>query len=294
MFERHFDVSIASFPDWESRVGEEIAQADLVQFPGKVAGGVYHPSSIVWEGWLTNFENPKSFIFTKKDRKTIAKQQLYFADAGYDCQVVPLTIPLFEEFLVVYHQTTMQKKRAIQYDLETVRGKILSGSEIYVAGLFLNQKLRSGLLFGKFLDKIQVLFGAKQRFEKIPGGVGGLLEYALLEFSFEHKVKKITHGRGPCPAGIDSNAGLFAFKSRYGFSAFPDGQWQTTFIRNSAIFLSDAIFIIISDDRLQYLVAAQEPTEELQKRYRTRMIREVQVVSVSELAAEHQKILMAG
>ncbi|MEX0896324.1 MAG: hypothetical protein WDZ94_05350 [Patescibacteria group bacterium] len=205
---------------------------------------------------------------------------------------MPLTLELYAEFFELYQATTMQKARAATYDLDAVvKGKVLTGSEMYLAGLFKNSKLMSGLVFNSYRNVVTVFFGAKQRFENISGGIGGLLEYLLLDFAYKHDIKTITHGRSKVPTGLISGAGLFAFKARYGFSAFPDREWVTTFVRNPAIFVSDAVFITIADNQLQYLVLAQEPNEELLKRYRTRIIRTVELKGMTEVAKQHRQFL---
>ncbi|MEX0896323.1 MAG: hypothetical protein WDZ94_05345 [Patescibacteria group bacterium] len=78
MLESFYDFTIARYASWDAVDYSEVAKADLVQVLGFVEGGIYHSKSMVWEGDTSAAESAKQFIFTKKDRKTIAKQQSYF------------------------------------------------------------------------------------------------------------------------------------------------------------------------------------------------------------------------
>lgn len=292
MLESFHEFTIARFASWEEVDFAEVGQADLVQVLGQHEGGIYHSRSIFWEGDLNAADSALSFIFTKKDRKATSKQQAFFAREGFEVAIVPLTIELYEQFLEIYRSTTLQKSRAAIFDVESiVRGRILAGSDVRIVGLFKDNQLQSGLIFSTFNQVIAVHFGAKQRFAHIPGGIGGLFEYVLLKLAYESGYTKITHGRGQCPTGLVSGAGLFAFKARYGFSAYPDGAWVTSFVRNPDIFVSDAIFVTIADNQLCYRVLAREPNEELLKRYRTRAVRAVQLESMVGVVEQHRAFL---
>lgn len=254
----------------------EIKEADIVSFNYQLENGVYIPEKVAWFGDLTGIEKAEDYILSKRGRKSLKKTQEFFQDAGFKLDVREMDESLFEAFKKLYQKTTMRKERAIIYDLETsILGRIKVGKKCYIAGLYKDNILRSGLVFSINEASAVVSFGAKERFHKIRGGVGAILEYQLIKFALEKKLKSISHGRASNPAGLFNTAGLFEFKARYGFTAFPTGRWQTLFIKNEQIALGDLVFVTIYNNQLAYLVISDDDLSNLEKKYRTREIKNI-------------------
>jgi len=230
------NLKIASYFYQEKPDLAELKEADLVSFKYQLEGGVYIPEKVAWFGDLTGIEKAEDYILSKRGRKSLIKAQEYFQEAGFQLTVREMDEDLFDEFKKLYQNTTMRKERAIIYDLETsILGRIRAGKKCYIAGLYKEKILRSALVFSINESSAVVSFGAKERFSKIRGGVGAILEYQLIKFALEKKLRSISHGRASNPAGLFNTAGLFEFKARYGFTAFPTGRWQTMFIKNDQI-----------------------------------------------------------
>lgn len=254
----------------------EIKKADIVSFNYQLEGGVYIPEKVAWFGDLTGIEKAEDYILSKRGRKSLKKTQEFFQEAGFKLDVREMDENLFEEFKKLYQKTTMRKERAIIYDLESsILGRIKVGKKCYIAGLYKEDILRSGLVFSINESSAVVSFGAKERFSKIRGGVGAILEYQLIKFALEKDLKSISHGRANNPAGLFNTAGLFEFKARYGFTAFPVGHWQTIFIKNEEIVLGDLVFVTIYNNQLAYLVVSDDELSNLEKRFRTREIKNI-------------------
>jgi len=270
------NLKIANYFYQEKPDLSEINEADIVSFKYQVDGGVYIPEKVAWFGDLTGIEKAEDYILSKRGRKSLKKAQDYFQEAGFELSVKEMNETLFEEFKKLYQNTTMRKERAIIYDLETsILGRIRVGKKCYIAGLYKEKVLRSGLVFSINEASAVVSFGAKERFSKIRGGVGAILEYQLIKFALEKNLKSISHGRASNPAGLFNTAGLFEFKARYGFTAFPTGRWQTLFIKNEQISLGDLLFVTIYDNKLTYLVVSDDDLSNLEKKYRTREIKNI-------------------
>jgi hypothetical protein len=151
--------------------------------------------------------------------------------------------------------------------------------------MYLDGKLVSGLVFTINHDnEVIVSFGAKQKFSEVRGGVGGVLEWELIQFCARNNIKLIDHGKGINPTGLWSKSGLFEFKARYGNSAFPEGPWVTTFIRNPKIVLSDLVFVNIIDNKVGYTIVTEDENPIVYKKYLTRLIHNTQVLSLSDVA----------
>lgn len=270
------NLKIASYFYQEKPDLAEIEAADIVSFKYQVEGGVYIPENIAWFGDLTGIEKAEDYILSKRGRKSLKKAQEYFQEAGFELNVREMDETLFAEFKKLYENTTMRKERAIIYDLETsILGRIKVGKKCYIAGLYKKDILRSGLVFSINEASAVVSFGAKERFSKIRGGVGAILEYQLIKYALDRKLKSISHGRATNPAGLFNTAGLFEFKARYGFTAFPAGRWQSLFIKNDQIALGDLLFITIDNNKLTYLVVSDDDLSNLEKKYRTREIKHI-------------------
>lgn len=290
----YFDIKIADYSSIDDLVSEEVEQADLVQVRGYVPGGIYHPVQIVWRGDLRKTETPEGFIRSKKEKKAIKGTIQFFEESGYRFSTDPLTEELYEQFLNLYKETTLKRERALSFNLkEQVLGKILSGVPIFMVAMYKGENLESALVFSQNDSKkeLVVSYGAKKKFPNIRGGVGGCLEYYLLKFAIEKNIKEISHGTASNPAGLSGKSGIFEFKARYGFSAFPGNYWVTSFIRNKEIALSDLVFVTIESNRLAYLVLTNQSESEHGKRYKTREVDMVIVKSFDDVVAEHKAVL---
>jgi hypothetical protein len=270
------NLKIASYFYHEKPDLAELKEADLVFFKYQVEGGVYIPENITWFGDLTGIEKAEDYILSKRGRKSLKKAQEYFQEEGFQLNVREMDETLFEEFKTLYQNTTMRKERAIIYDLETsILGRIRVEKKCYIAGLYKENALRSALVFSINEASAVVSFGAKERFSKIRGGVGAILEYQLIKFALDKKLKSISHGRASNPAGLFNTTGLFEFKARYGFTAFPTGRWQSFFIRNDQIALGDLLFVTVYNNKLAYLLVSDDDLTNLEKKYRTREIKNI-------------------
>lgn len=263
MLTTNFDFIVARFPTWESRDQTEISQADMVIFDSMVEGGIYHSHQLNWKGDLSFYQHPEQFIRSEKERKAIPESRTFFTDQGYTLETVEATPELSQEFMELYRHTTLNRNRAIDVEAELVIKKNMSvGIPVWLFGLFKDGKLESGLLASQHKDEMRVMFGAKKRFDQIRGGVGGVLEMELLTFCFERGYKKISHGLSTNPAGIVDTAGVFEFKARYGFSAFPVGEWRTTFIMSEKVAQTNLVFVTAKDSHLtQHIVLKNDEDE---------------------------------
>jgi hypothetical protein len=286
------NLKIASYFQKEKPDLAEINQADVVVFKYYIEGGVYAPENINWYGDLTSVEKAEDYILSKRGRKSLKKAQEYFKNEDFNLDVRLMDEALFDEFKKLYQDTTMRKERAIIFDLETsILGRIRVGKKCYIAGLYKDDHLRSGLVFSVNESGAVVSFGAKERFPKIRGGVGAILEYQLIKFALEKNLKSISHGRASNPAGLFNTAGLFEFKARYGFTAFPTGRWQTLFIKNNEIALGDLVIVTIVENHLVYLVVSDEELETLEKKYRTREIKQIIKIDKNNFYQEQRNSL---
>lgn len=294
MIRQLFDFTVAEYPSIEEINFAEAFTADMVQIRGQVKGGVYHAQRMFWKGNIAGFSSAEEFIRSKKERKSIHHTLDFFEKDGYEFRVTPITEELYDEFVTLYQETTLQRERAILFNLkEQILSKIKVEIPTYLVGMYKNEVLESGLVFSVNKNKGEALvsFGAKKKFTKVRGGVGGSLEYHLLKFCFEHGIQEIGHGKTINPAGISGKAGIFEFKSRYGFTAFPEGPWLTTFILNQKIAISDLIFITLEKGSLAYKVISQNPEEELLKKYKTREIKTVHLQSFAQTIKSHRSVL---
>jgi hypothetical protein len=281
-----FDLTIAEYFSLAGIQKDEVAQADIVIIREYVPQGIFHSRSMRWKGILEGITNPYDFIRSKKEKKVAQEIRKSFEDDGYEFRIEPVTKKLFAEFAEVYENTTRKKQRPLPVNLaEQILGKALVKVPTFIIGMFKGKKLISGLAFSIKLDEAMVSVGAKQKFPKKRGGVGGVMEIELIRFCIERKLKIINHGISQNPAGVTSTAGVFEFKSRYGCSAFPEGEWYTSFILSHKVALSDLVFVTTHQDQLAQIVLS-DSTENLTTKYQTH---NVQTVIQRSLTEEIQK-----
>lgn len=291
MLQKTDDITWAHYLSVSELNANEVAQADFVSIRGHVPGGIYHPSHMRWFGSLVGISDPLEMIKSKTERKAIPANIEYFTSRGYEFKLLPLDEDLYHKFLEVYQTTTLNRPRALNIDTQDqLLSKIKINQPVYLVGLFKEEQLISGLTF--YLNRrkeANVALGAKERFDEIRGGVGGVLEYYLTKFCLELGITEIIHGKTLNPAGITGRAGIFSFKARYGYDAYPEGYWQTTFVRNSSAALSDLVFVTIQNNGPQYQVFSA--TETQLNQYSSKYCSNVTQGSFSELEKQSLEAL---
>lgn len=292
MIKNLFDITIAHFQDLESVDKNECLQADIITIDNKVKNGIYHSLSMRWKGKLNGVDTPTGLIRSKKERKAITENYALFHEMGYTFETKPLTEELYLEFKDIYEKTTQQKERALAIDLEDqLLAKIKINRPSYLIGMYKDGQIESGLTFYQLKKNIYVTLGAKKKFPELRGGVGGILEVELMKKALELDVEAIYHGKTMNPAGITGSAGIFEFKARYGYSAYPEDSWQTMFIRNPSVALSDLVFVTTVDNALGYLVVSDKDPHELTKRYQTHDVHSIVVKTTQEVVADSEAFI---
>jgi hypothetical protein len=283
------NISYAIYPSLSDIDEKEIGQSSLVKIAGNIPGGIYHPQSIVWKGNLSKNITPEKFIRSKRERKALKNNFEYLEEHGLELKTVVMTEEIYNQFISLYKQTTEKVERfSLSVPVEQqLLGKIKTNASVYCSGVFDQNKLISGLAFHVIGNNLLVIVGAKKRIQELRGGVGGILEYELLKFSLDNKISNISHGRSQSPAGLVSKLGLFEFKARYGFTAFPTEEWETSFILNKEAFIDqEGLFITIKDNELCYLVVSNE--EVSVDKYITKEIKKVITANLDDLIKQHR------
>lgn len=295
MLTNRFDYTVAYYNHFEEVDAEEVKAADLVTILGKHSGGIYHPISMRWKCFLKN-QQSSEIIRSQKERQSLEKNKQYFIDQGYTFQVKEMNESDYYEFEALYNNTVQKKIRAVRYTLkDKILGRILVEVPVYCAGMYKEGALVSGLIFS-ITDKKEALisFGAKQKFQEVRGGVGGVLEWNLIQYCVEHDIKVIDHGKSFNPTGLIAKAGLFEFKARYGNSAFPEGEWLTSFILNPTIVLSDMVFVTTINDQVGYTIVTEESSENVHKKYLTNLVTNTEVLSLSKVVESARNTFKLG
>lgn len=297
MLKHQFGFATAEFKSLAEVVKSEVEEADLIVIDGYVPGGIYFPAKVCWRGKIEGLVDIKQFIRSKSERKEIDANRDYFLSRGYTLKTLPLTEELFGKFNDLYEETVLKKERAMHFDLgRRVMSLLKVGAPVFLLGLFDGEgNLQSALIFDVYVSgtykEARVSYGAKKKFDHIRGGAGGVLEYELLRYCQENQITEIDHGRSKNPAGLLSNSGIFEFKARYGYTAYPESSWKTIFIKNPAVALTDWIFVTIFDDRLGYLIVTKEPKEETKNKYLTKEINNVKVISYEEAQGQAREFI---
>ncbi len=283
MLYTHFDLQTARFASFASIDREELMQADILQLDEYVEGGIFHSSQLNWKGDTTFFASPETFIRSDKERSELEKSRQFFIEHGYELRTESVSSSQADDFLTIYKQITLNRNRAIDTNAELVLKKNLATqTPVWLFGLYQGNQLISGLLASQVKDEFRVMFGAKKKFDEIRGGVGGVLEMELLAFCYQHDIHKISHGLSTNPAGIIDKAGVFEFKSRYGFTAYPLGEWKTTFILSPKVAQSDLVFVTAQQNTLGHTIL-KLTDESVGKKYQTCFIK----LYEEELLATH-------
>ncbi len=291
MLVNQFDYIVAYFPSLSFFNKNEALKSDLIIIRSYVPGGIYHSQNISWIGNLRGYLRPEDFIRSKKERKSIRKNRKYFEDQGFSFKIVKMTEDLYYQFKVLYEETTLNRNRAIRYNIEKILTRIQKNQNQMLVGMFDGDRLISALLFRNLGSKVSVSFGAKQKYDKTRGGVGGVLEMELLKYCFSKNIYSINHGQSLNPAGITGSSGIFEFKTRYGYTAFPKSSWRTTFIRSKKIAISDLVFVTINNDQLSYLVVSEDPSSDLYHKYMAKDVPQVVITSFDEIISKTNKFI---
>lgn len=282
MLYKQFDYSVAYFDDATAVDPEEYAAADLAIIGGYHPQGIYHSTHMRWLCVL-NGKSSTDVIHSHKDRSRLQKNRQYFLDRGFTFAVKQMNETDFYEFQELYQNTTQKKERAIKHNLaDRVLGRIVVGIPVYCVGMYKENTLISGLVFTvNSSNNALVSYGAKQKFQEVTGGVGGTLEWELLKYCEQHHIHSIDHGKNSNPVGLANKSGLFEFKARYGNSAFPEGRWVTTFIKNPKILQSDAVFVTTINDKVGYVVVSDQEVSE--KKYVTNEVSNIKILPLSQV-----------
>lgn len=282
MLYKQFDYTVAYFDDESTIDPTEYNSADIVTIGGHHPAGIYHSTSMRWICSLKG-RTISQIINSHKEQAALQKNRDYFVNQGYTFQVKPMKQADYEEFKELYENTTQKKARAIKHNLaDRILGRILANIPVYCIGMYKGTTLASGLVFTVDSKNTAVVsFGAKQKFQEIRGGVGGTLEWELLKYCEAHSISAVDHGKNPNPVGLANKAGLFEFKARYGNSAYPEGRWVTTCLRNPDIVLSDLVFVTTIHDEVGYIIVSQDTASE--KKYLTNEVTNIKVLSMDEV-----------
>lgn len=279
------DLTIADYSKLEAVIPSEVKSADVVTILGKHPGGIYCPKKARWKAEISNFDHPFDLIRSKKEKKQIPINLEFLAKNKYQLKTLPLDLNLYQQFLDLYKNTTLKKKRVLKFDLETnLKLPILAGKKVFLSGVFQGKQLISAITFYVNADEVTVRYGAKEKIAKLRGGFGGLIEYELIRFCLTNKIKRIDHGSNTNPAGLVGGAGVFEFKARYGYTAYPEGEWQTVFIQKPETMLSDVVFVTILDNQIGYLILTKEQKEQqgISKKYSAKGVKLIKLESLYE------------
>lgn len=259
----------------------DLASTDVVVFSEKQERGLYISNSIRWLGSVDGLNSWKEFVDSPSVAKDIVKGEDFFIRQGFSIRTEPLTLELADVFIALYQREVIATKgdRLVKVDVESqTRGKIRSGEATYLIGVYEGERLRAGLVFYLRGKEALVTLGAKERYKKVKGGFGGVIEKHLIDWCIHNEIATISHGRGTNPAGLMAKAGVFEFKARYGYTAYPEGEWKTLFILNKAIVEQDLVFVTVGSEGLSYTVLTQGSEKDAVHKYQTKNVHRVQVL----------------
>ncbi len=278
------------FPSLASVDWSMVQTADVLQISGFVPGGIFHSEHLIWRADMSGCSDPTQLIRSKRDQQSHQKAMAFFTEQGMHVKTLPMTESLFQEFRVLYDDTTMIRERPIRFDLDSlVLGKIKVNQPVYLIGLFEQKKLISGLIFSVYNDKVSVSYGAKRKFG-IRGGAGGVFEHELAQFCLEHGYTDVTHGTATNPVGLYTRAGVFEFKVRYGYTAYPMGRWVTSFIQHPEAALSEFVFVGMAPESVEYTIVSDLEPKEIKQKYATREPANIRVLSKAQVTKQFEKL----
>lgn len=273
----------------EDLIGVDLTSTDVVVFSEKQKAGLYISNSIRWLGSVGSLTSWQEFIGSSNVVKDVAKGEDFFIRQGLSIRVEPLTLTLADAFITLYQREVVTAKgdRLVKVDVESqTKGKIYSGEATYLIGVYEEGRLRAGLVFYLKGEEALVTLGAKERYKKVKGGFGGVIEKYLIDWCIHHGIVAISHGRGTNPAGLMAKAGVFEFKARYGYSAYPEGEWKTMFILNKSIVEQDLVFVTVDNEGLAYIVLTQGSEKDAIHKYQTKNVHRVQVLDGEQYVRE--------
>lgn len=248
---------------------------NLVRVPGKQSGGIYTPESMSWLGALPQGRLPWSLIRSEETRVMAPKLMKKMIDLGYEVSSDLLNEKKYEDFKVLYEKEVMTKEHFIGVNLfDQSYGKVLAGFKTVLLGVYLQSRLVAGLVGYFKRGDFYVTVGAKERVKGIKGGLGGVLELQLLELCEREGIETIHHGNSVNPVGLATKIGLFEFKARYGYSAFPAGRWCTLFWLRPPID-GEHIYLTLFNDTFGYLLVSPQDKTNVSSLYSTNEIAQV-------------------
>lgn len=260
-------LTIASCDSPQDLIDASNNLVDIVRIKGNHDQLLYSPESVRWIATLGKsveemFAEPKLLHYTAKARNNLSA-------AGWTFEVIELDRQSFEDFSSLYLQEVAKRERAKQVNIvDQTIGKSESGYKTLMFTAKDGGALKAGLIGYIKNNNFHVTLGAKTKLKGIKGGLGGILEVMLLDYCLEQGLQKISHGISINPAGLVTKPGLFEFKARYGYSAFPHGEWSTLLILNKEVITDDLILAGISDNTLCYTIFQAEQKQI--SRYETR------------------------
>lgn len=271
---------VCSLNSVEDLHGVDLSSTDMVFFPEKQEAGLYISNSIRWLGSLEDCVSWREFVDSSSVVKDIVKGEDFIIRQGYSIRVESLTLELAETFIELYEREVVATKgdRLVEVNVEAqTKDKVNSSGGAYLIGVYEGERLRAGLVFYLRGKEALVTLGAKERYKKVKGGFGGVIEKHLIDWCIHHDIATISHGRGTNPAGLMAKAGVFEFKARYGYSAYPEGEWKTMLILNKSIVEQDLVFVTVNNEGLAYIVLTQGSEKDAVHKYQTKNVHKVSV-----------------
>jgi len=292
MLTKIHDLTIAKYPNLESVNQKEINQADIIAILGLHPQGIYTPKYARWLADISDIKNPLEILRSKRERKRTKKTLNKIFKNGYSTEVKLLDLNAYQEFKFFFEKVlTQQKQRFIYPDIDgTLLARIKNKEPVWVIQVRDQNSQLVGVLTLRINKKneIRVSFGAKLHLDEFRGGIGSLLEYSLVEFAIKHNITIINHGRNTNPTGLISKPGIFEFKSRWGYTAYPEGEWHTLYVINpEALLGKESVWITTLNNKIIYLIATNKYSQLTLKdaaKYKTKLINQVKLESIENIA----------
>lgn len=292
MLLKEFDYTIAHYQQGAEILASEVEVADFITIEGLYPGGIYHSTYCRWQNIYTLDQPVEYNLRSPKIINTIEKNKRWFEKNGYSIRISQMTESDFHQYEKIYEELTLKKARATNYNLyERILGRIKIGTPVYCAGLYEGSQLVSASLFVMDNDQVSIHFSSRIHFPKITGGVGSVLQWEIIKFSIEKGCTSLDQGKSRNPSGFVTKAGLFEFKARHGSTAYPEGPWITTFVKNPSKLLSDLVFVTVLNNEIGYLVVSDKPIDEIKDKYITRRINNIDIRNFAWLATQTDQFI---